>query len=147
MSDSTTLGDRMKAHEAAHRTVLPRRAYTLLRLDGRAFHSYTRGCARPFDEAFMADMDTVAEALCAEKRAVAGGVALGVAVAAGVWRGRRGGAPVGVSPPCDRCGQPTGRPYLTRTPRTAWHCPPCEAEVTAILLPTSSPSKEHPWMT
>ncbi|WUH94503.1 hypothetical protein OG900_33105 [Streptomyces sp. NBC_00433] len=66
MSDSTALGDRMKAYEAVHRALLPRRTYTLLRLDGRSFHSYLRGCERPFDEAFMADMDAVAEALCAE---------------------------------------------------------------------------------
>lgn len=66
MSDSTALGDRMKAYEAVHRAVLPRRTYTLLRLDGRAFHSYLRGCQRPFDETFMADMDAVAEAVCAE---------------------------------------------------------------------------------
>lgn len=66
MSGSTALGDRMKAYEAAQRAVLPRRTYTLLRLDGRSFHSYLRGCERPFDETFMADMDVVAEALCAE---------------------------------------------------------------------------------
>jgi tRNA(His) 5'-end guanylyltransferase len=62
----TALGDRMKAYEAVHRAVLPRRTYTLLRLDGRSFHSYLRGCVRPFDEAFMADMDAVTEALCGE---------------------------------------------------------------------------------
>jgi tRNA(His) 5'-end guanylyltransferase len=56
----------MKRHEAAHRAVLPRRTYTVLRVDGRAFHNYLRGAAKPFDEAFMADMDAVAEALCAE---------------------------------------------------------------------------------
>lgn len=66
MTDSTALGDRMKRYEATYRAVLPRRTYTLLRLDGRAFHSYLRGCQRPFDEQFMADMDAVAEALCAE---------------------------------------------------------------------------------
>ncbi|WP_432112823.1 tRNA(His) guanylyltransferase Thg1 family protein [Streptomyces sp. S1] len=66
MGDSTALGDRMKRYEAAHRTVLPRRTYTLLRVDGRAFHTYLRNAQRPFDEGFMADMDAVAEALCAE---------------------------------------------------------------------------------
>jgi tRNA(His) 5'-end guanylyltransferase len=66
MTDSTDLGDRMKAYEATSRATLPRRAYTLLRLDGRSFHSYLRGCQRPFDEQFMADMDAVAEALCHE---------------------------------------------------------------------------------
>ncbi|MEU8968112.1 tRNA(His) guanylyltransferase Thg1 family protein [Streptomyces monashensis] len=66
MTDKTALGDRMKRHEAAHRTVLPRRTYTLLRLDLRAAHSYLSGAEKPFDEAFMADMDAVAEALCTE---------------------------------------------------------------------------------
>lgn len=62
----TTLGDRMKRHEAAYRTVLPRRTYTLLRVDGRAFHSYLRSAVKPFDEQFAEDMDAVAEALCTE---------------------------------------------------------------------------------
>jgi tRNA(His) guanylyltransferase len=66
MTDNTALGDRMKRYEATHRTTLPRRTYTLLRVDGRAFHSYLRGCQKPFDEQFMTDMDHVAEALCAE---------------------------------------------------------------------------------
>lgn len=66
VSDRTALGDRMKSYEATYRALLPRRTYTLLRLDGRAFHSYLRGCERPFDETFMADMDAVAETLCTE---------------------------------------------------------------------------------
>lgn len=66
MNDSTAIGDRMKRHEATYRQLLPRRTYSVLRVDGRSFHSYLRGCARPFDEAFMADMDAVAEALCTE---------------------------------------------------------------------------------
>jgi tRNA(His) 5'-end guanylyltransferase len=56
----------MKRAEAVTRQVLPRRTYSILRVDGRSFHSYLRGCTRPFDEAFMDDMDAVAEALCAE---------------------------------------------------------------------------------
>lgn len=66
MTDSTALGDRMKAHEAAFRSVLPHRTYTVLRVDGRAFHAYLRGAEKPFDAQFAADMDTVAEALCKE---------------------------------------------------------------------------------
>jgi tRNA(His) guanylyltransferase len=66
VSDSTALGDRMKAAERVTRQILPGRCYTVLRVDGRAFHSYLRGCVRPFDEVFMQDMDAVAEALCAE---------------------------------------------------------------------------------
>ena len=66
MSDKTALGDRMKRHEAAYRSVLPRRTYCLLRLDVRAAHSYLRGAAKPFDAQVMTDMDQVAEALCTE---------------------------------------------------------------------------------
>ncbi|MFE3202186.1 tRNA(His) guanylyltransferase Thg1 family protein [Embleya sp. NPDC059237] len=66
MSDTTALGDRMKRHEQATRAVLPARTYTVIRVDGRSFHNYLRGCAKPFDERFMADMNLVAEALCAE---------------------------------------------------------------------------------
>lgn len=66
MSDRTTLGDRMKRHEAAYRTVLPRRTYTVIRVDGRAFHTYLRGAAKPFDLQFMDDMDATAAALCTE---------------------------------------------------------------------------------
>jgi tRNA(His) 5'-end guanylyltransferase len=56
----------MKAHEAPYRAVLPRRTFCVLRVDGRAFHSCLRGCERPFDAQFAADMDAVAEALCGE---------------------------------------------------------------------------------
>ncbi len=63
-SDKTALGDRMKAFEATQRTILPRRTYSIIRCDGRAFHSYLRGAVKPYDETFMADMDAVADALC-----------------------------------------------------------------------------------
>lgn len=61
-----SLGDRMKRYEYVQRQVLPRRTYTILRLDGRSFHSYLRGAARPFDTTFMEDMDTVTQQLCVE---------------------------------------------------------------------------------
>lgn len=60
MPVTDSLGNRMKAHEHRTRHVLPRRSWTLVRVDGRAFHSYTRGLERPFDAAFAADMDAVA---------------------------------------------------------------------------------------
>ena len=66
MTDSTALGNRMKCHEAAYRAVLPRRTYTLLRVDIRAAHSLLRHAERPFDAQFAADMNAVAEALCQE---------------------------------------------------------------------------------
>lgn len=65
-SDRTALGDRMKAYEAVAKTVLPRRTYTICRLDGRAFHTYLRHVEKPFDQQFMDDMDAVTAALCQE---------------------------------------------------------------------------------
>lgn len=65
-SDSTALGDRMKGYEEAARLTLPRRTYTIMRADGRAFHSLLRRAARPFDYEFMAVMDKVAAVLCRE---------------------------------------------------------------------------------
>jgi tRNA(His) guanylyltransferase len=66
VSDKTALGDRMKGYEQATRFVLPRRTYTICRIDGRSFHSFLRHADKPFDTAVMAAMDAVAEALCAE---------------------------------------------------------------------------------
>lgn len=65
-SDSTALGDRMKGYEEAARFVLPRRTYTIIRCDGKAFHSYLRGAEKPFDARFMADMNEVTAVLCKE---------------------------------------------------------------------------------
>jgi tRNA(His) 5'-end guanylyltransferase len=56
----------MKSLERRTRQILPRRSYTLLRLDGKAFHTYTRGLPRPFDAQLMADMVTTTEFLCKE---------------------------------------------------------------------------------
>ncbi len=66
MSDRTKLGDRMKGYEAATRNVLPRRTYTLIRVDGRSFHSYLADAEKPYDFDFMACMDEVGMALCKE---------------------------------------------------------------------------------
>lgn len=70
MHDS--LGERMKGqYEHRARYFLPRRTYTIVRVDGKAFHSYTRGCDTPFDEALMADMDSTARALCEQMQGAA----------------------------------------------------------------------------
>lgn len=65
-SDRTALGDRMKLYEAAAKTTLPRRTYTICRADGRAFHSYLRHAEKPFDARFATAMDLTAAALCKE---------------------------------------------------------------------------------
>ena len=61
-----SFGDRMKAYELPTRILLPRRSYTVLRVDGRAFHTYLKNARKPFDGAFIHAMGKVAEALCAE---------------------------------------------------------------------------------
>jgi tRNA(His) 5'-end guanylyltransferase len=59
------LGDRMKNYyENRTRYFLPIRTYTLIRLDGVHFHTYTRGLNRPFDEKLMNDMDETAKFVC-----------------------------------------------------------------------------------
>lgn len=65
-TDRTGLGDRMKRYERATFAVLPRRTYTVIRTDGKAFHTYLRGAEKPFDQRFAADMDATAVALCRE---------------------------------------------------------------------------------
>lgn len=62
-----SLGDRMKEqYEDRTRILLPRRTYTIIRLDGKAFHTYTRGMNKPFDLDFMDVMDQTALKLCKE---------------------------------------------------------------------------------
>ena len=56
------LGDRMKLYEGleAGRRLMPLLP-AMARIDGRAFHGFTRGMERPFDAAFSACMvDTTA---------------------------------------------------------------------------------------
>lgn len=61
-----SLGDRMKKYENVFRFYLPSRSYVILRLDGAHFHTYTKGCKKPFDDKLMSDMDQTAMILCKE---------------------------------------------------------------------------------
>lgn len=54
----------MKRYEHATRDYLPPRTATILRVDGRAFHTLLRGAAKPFDEDVMHYMGSVAMSLC-----------------------------------------------------------------------------------
>jgi tRNA(His) guanylyltransferase len=58
------LGDRMKGYEDANRIVLPRRMPVLMRLDGIAFHTYTKGLKRPVDDNLVHVMNETAMELC-----------------------------------------------------------------------------------
>lgn len=60
-----SLGDRMKGYyESRTKNSLMRRMYTMIRIDGKAFHTYTKGLIRPFDDGLMDDMDETAKFLC-----------------------------------------------------------------------------------
>lgn len=47
MSDKTSLGDRMKQYEAVARTALTPRCPMIVRIDGRAFHTFTKPLKDP----------------------------------------------------------------------------------------------------
>lgn len=61
------LGDRIKNnYENRSRYYLTRRTPVIIRLDGKAFHTLTRKCDKPFDKTFMSVMVDVAIRLCKE---------------------------------------------------------------------------------
>lgn len=60
------LSDRMQTYEQASRYRLPRRMPVIIRVDGKAFHSWTRGLERPFSLPFVLAMNAVATSLCEE---------------------------------------------------------------------------------
>lgn len=69
MSDAKKdgLGARMKSqYEDRARFQLPRRAYTLIRVDGRAFHTLLRGAEKPFDPRVTQAMTEVLRSLTEE---------------------------------------------------------------------------------
>lgn len=66
MNPKDTIGDKMKARERIHEDALPARTYSIVRVDGRAFHTYTKGLERPFDPDFAAAMDYTATELLKE---------------------------------------------------------------------------------
>ena len=59
-----SLGDRMKSYEDSFRNYLPMRMPVIIRIDGKAFHSYTKGCKKPVDEALVNAMNETAIYLC-----------------------------------------------------------------------------------
>ena len=58
------LGDRMKSYENITRTYLPGRMPIIIRIDGKAFHTFTKGFKKPFDDILMRAMEETAAVLC-----------------------------------------------------------------------------------
>lgn len=59
------LGNRMKEYyENIPKTKLMRRCPVILRIDGKAFHTFTRGLQKPFDEVLIKTMQETMKYLC-----------------------------------------------------------------------------------
>lgn len=58
------LGTRMKKYEYVSRTNLVNRCPVIVRLDGKAFHTFTRGFQKPFDEVLVKAMQETMKYLC-----------------------------------------------------------------------------------
>lgn len=65
MAKRDSLGDRMKGfYEYRAKTKLVRRMPVIIRLDGKAFHTFTKGFVKPFDKRLMEAMQETTLALC-----------------------------------------------------------------------------------
>lgn len=64
MSVHDELGKRMKIYEAVPKMKLVRRMPVAIRIDGKAFHTFTRGMQKPFDEVLIKSMQETMQYLC-----------------------------------------------------------------------------------
>ena len=63
--DKTKLGNRMKeCYENRSKIYLTRRTPVIIRLDGKAFHAFTKGLKKPFDNFLMEVMQETTKYLC-----------------------------------------------------------------------------------
>ena len=66
MVKNDALGSRMKQYEAVPKNFLMRKTPAVIRLDGKAFHSFTKGLEKPFDSFLMSVMQKTMLELCRE---------------------------------------------------------------------------------
>ena len=63
--DNSDLGKRMKEfYEQVPKTRLVRRMPVMIRIDGKAFHTFTRGFQKPFDDVLIKSMQETMKYLC-----------------------------------------------------------------------------------
>lgn len=62
--DTSALAKRMKKYEAVPKNVLMRRTPAIIRVDGRAFHTFTKGFQKPFDDVLIQAMQDTMKYLC-----------------------------------------------------------------------------------
>ena len=58
------LGQRMKKYEYITRTYLMPRTPVIIRIDGKAFHTFTKGFKKPFDDVLVKTMQNTMKYLC-----------------------------------------------------------------------------------
>jgi tRNA(His) guanylyltransferase len=64
MNNRDSIGDRIKGYEGVWNQQLPNRMPVIIRVDGKAFHTYTRGCKKPYDHNLIEVMNDTAIKLC-----------------------------------------------------------------------------------
>jgi len=64
------LGDRIKKYEDCYRTYLPGKLPIILRLDGKAWHTLTKKCEKPFDLKLISALDETAMYVCNNMQSV-----------------------------------------------------------------------------
>lgn len=62
--DNSNLAKRMKQYESVAKSTLVRRMPVIIRLDGRSFHTFTKGFKRPFDDVLIKTMQETMKYLC-----------------------------------------------------------------------------------
>ena len=65
MNKNDDLGNRMKGYENTSRYYLTKKTPVIIRIDGKAFHTFTKGFKRPFDDILITSMQETAKYLCA----------------------------------------------------------------------------------
>lgn len=62
--DNSDLAKRMKEYESVSKTRLIKRMPVIIRIDGRSFHTFTKGFQRPFDKVLIKSMQDTMKYLC-----------------------------------------------------------------------------------
>ena len=62
--DTSDLANRMKEYEKRNQYYLQKKTPVAIRVDGRSFHTFTKGFKRPFDDILMKSMQETAKYMC-----------------------------------------------------------------------------------
>ena len=62
--DSSDIAKRMKGYESVSKYLLTKRTPVIIRLDGKAFHTFTKGLNKPFDDVLIETMQETTKYLC-----------------------------------------------------------------------------------